>query len=99
MSTRTKAMSNDEGACEMTQQQIRLDGEVVAVAAAGQLVVDESVDDGSRLATVQAMGLYALEIEAGAIAGPYSDQDALRYAAAAAVAAPYQDGVPAHPWG
>ena len=68
-------------------QQITYNGEVVAVVIADQAIIPKALPAEDRK-TVEAMCLYALEIAAGQLAGPYSDERALAYAQRAAAAAP-----------
>jgi hypothetical protein len=63
-------------------QKITYNGRVAAVVLAGHALVVEGLADGDERA-VRAMCLYALEIDAGRETGPYTDQQALHYAARA----------------
>lgn len=65
-----------------TVQPITLDGRLVAVVADGEALIE--VLDEQEAATVKAMCLFAIEIRAGEIEGPYTEARALAYAARAA---------------
>jgi hypothetical protein len=58
---------------------ITYDGRLVAAVLHGQAIIATDVPDRHR-ATVEAMCLYAGEILAGRIDGPYRDEDAIAYA-------------------
>ena len=64
-------------------QSIHHDGHLVALVAGGEAMIAPSVPD-AELLTVQAMCLYAIDVVAGRLPGPYNDVEALRYARAAA---------------
>ncbi len=64
-------------------QQITHNGELVAIVLAGQAIIDDTLPASER-SKVQAMCLYALEIQAGELPGPYTDDKAHAYARAAA---------------
>jgi hypothetical protein len=64
-------------------QQIIHNGKLAALIIAGQAIIDDTLADEQRR-QVQAMCLYALEIQDGQRPGPYSDSDALGYAEQAA---------------
>jgi hypothetical protein len=58
---------------------------LAALVVDGQAIISERVPQPDRW-TVQAMCLYALEVTAGRLPGPYSAARALAYARAAAAA-------------
>lgn len=58
---------------------IRWQGEPVALVIDGEAFVNLHLDAQATL-TVKAMCLFALEVQAGAIDGPYSDERARAYA-------------------
>lgn len=58
---------------------IRWKGEPVALVIDGQAFLNLHLDETDTL-TVKGMCLFALEIQAGTIDGPYSDARALAYA-------------------
>ena len=60
-------------------------GRVGAIVVAGQAIILDALA-GRERAIVKAMCLYALEVADGTVPGPYSDQEALAYARAAAAA-------------
>ena len=60
-------------------QQITHNGKLAALVIAGQAIIDDTLPDDQRR-QIQAMCLYALEIQDGQRDGPYSDSDALSYA-------------------
>lgn len=62
---------------------IRWQGEPVALVIDGQAFVNLHLDEATTL-TVKGMCLFALEVQSGAIDGPYSDTRALAYAQEAA---------------
>jgi hypothetical protein len=64
-------------------QPITLRGRTVAIVADGEALIEVTLDE-REAATVKAMCLFALEIEAGEIDGPYTEARALAYAARAA---------------
>ena len=66
----------------VTIQPIEHDGRVVALVAGGRALLGDQLT-GRTLTLVRAKCLYALEVQAGERAGPYSDQAATRYAQAA----------------
>ncbi len=63
-------------------QQITHNDELVAIVLADQAIIDDTLPDCER-PKVQAMCLYALEIQAGELPGPYTDAKANAYARAA----------------
>ncbi len=63
-------------------QQITHNGELVAIVLADQAIIDDTLPAGER-PKVQAMCLYALQIQAGELPGPYTDDKANAYARAA----------------
>ena len=66
----------------VTIQPIEHGGRVVGLVVGGRaLIADELAE--SALALVRAKCLYALEVQAGERAGPYSDEAATRYAGSA----------------
>lgn len=68
----------------MTQiQPITHNGRIVALVAAQHAVISDHVPDRHR-PTVKAMCLYAIEIAAGHLPGPYTDAAALADARRAA---------------
>lgn len=66
-------------------QIIDLDGRPAALAVAGVAHVGDHVPD-DRLQHVKAKAHFALKIQAGELAGPYTDAGAERYARQAATA-------------
>lgn len=60
-------------------QQINHNGRLAAIVIGGQAIIDATLTDNQQR-QVQAMCLYALEIQAGARAGPYTDASAAQYA-------------------
>lgn len=58
---------------------IRWKDEPVALVIDGQAYLNLHLDE-TTLLTVKGMCLFALEVQAGAIDGPYTDQRALAYA-------------------
>lgn len=68
-----------------TIQIINLHGNPAAIAVNGTAVIAQHVP-AAELAHIQAKALYALEIQAGERAGPYTDTDAENYARRAAAA-------------
>lgn len=64
-------------------QPIHHDGRVVALVAGAEAIIAATVPP-AEMFTVQAMCLYAIDVAAGTLPGPYNDADALRYARAAA---------------
>lgn len=58
---------------------IRWNDEPVALVIDGQAFLNLHLDAAATL-TVKGMCLFALEVQAGAIDGPYSDERALAYA-------------------
>jgi hypothetical protein len=67
------AQTNDPAAV------IRWKGEPVALVIDGQAFLNLHLDEADAL-TVKGMCLFALEVQAGTIDGPYSDERALAYA-------------------
>ncbi len=63
-------------------QQITHNGELVAIVLADQAIIDDTLPASER-SKVQAMCLYALQIQAGELAGPYTHAKAKAYALAA----------------
>lgn len=63
-------------------QQITHNGELVAIVLADQAIIDGTLP-ASEQPHVQAMCLYALQIQAGELPGPYTDARATAYARAA----------------
>jgi len=63
-------------------QQITHNGELVAIVLADQAIIDDTLPFSER-PKVQAMCLYALQIQAGELPGPYTDAKAKAYALAA----------------
>ena len=66
-----------------TVQPITLRGRLVAVVADGEALIEATLER-PPMETVQAMCLFAIEIRAGEIEGPYTEPRALAYAARAA---------------
>jgi len=66
-------------------QPIVHNGRLVALVVDGQAIISERVPKPEQW-TVKAMCLYALEVAAGRLPGPYSAARALAYARAAAAA-------------
>jgi len=64
-------------------QRITHNGELVAVAIADHAIIDDTIPAAEK-PLIQAKCLYALEIQAGELPGPYSDEKADIYAQAAA---------------
>jgi hypothetical protein len=64
-------------------QRIHHNGQLAAIVIAGQAIIDDTLP-AAAVPTVQAKCLYALEIDDGQRAGPYTDADALMYALLAA---------------
>ena len=62
--------------------QITHNGELVAIVLADQAIIDDTLP-ASEQPHVQAMCLYALQIQAGELPGPYTDAKATAYAVAA----------------
>lgn len=60
-------------------QVIRLEGDVVALVVDGEARVVDGLCEASAL-TVKGMCLFAMEVQAGAIDPPYTDERALVYA-------------------
>jgi hypothetical protein len=60
-------------------QVIELHGRPVALALGDEAILADHITDDDR-PIVAGMALYAIEIQAGARPGPYSDADAERYA-------------------
>jgi hypothetical protein len=60
-------------------QVIELHGHPVALALVDEAILADHITDADR-PIVAGMALYAIEIQAGARPGPYSDADAERYA-------------------
>ena len=60
-------------------QVIRLNGDVVALVVDGEARIMEGLSDPAML-TVKGMCLFAMEVQAGAIDPPYTDERALTYA-------------------
>jgi len=58
---------------------IRFNGDPVALVVDGEAHISGGLSAGAE-ATVKGMCLFAMEVQAGAIDGPYSDARALRYA-------------------
>ena len=58
---------------------VRLDGKPVAVVADGEARITAGLDEQAE-ATVKGMCLFAMEVQAGVVDGPYTDARALRYA-------------------
>ena len=58
-------------------------GRVAAIVVAGQAIIPDALPQREQ-ATVKAMCLYALDVAAGLLPGPYTDADALAYAHTAA---------------
>lgn len=69
----TTAQTNDPATL------IRWKGEPVALVIDGQTFMNLHLDEPDAL-TVKGMCLFAMEVQAGAIDGPYSDERALAYA-------------------
>jgi hypothetical protein len=63
-------------------QQITHNGELVAIVLADHAVIDDTLHASERQ-HVQAKCLYALQIQAGELPGPYTDAKANAYAHAA----------------
>jgi len=63
-------------------QQITHNGELVAIVLADQAIIDDTLPVSER-PKVQAMCLYALQVQAGELASPYTDAKAKAYALAA----------------
>src|SRR5215213_5673518 len=80
----------------VTIQPIEHDGQLVALVAGGRALIDEQ-SAGDALALVQAKCLYALEIEAQTLPGPYAEPAASRFArdVLAAAKASLRSGPPA----
>ena len=68
-------------------QKIIYKGQLAAIVLADQAIIPDGLAEPDER-TVQAMCLYALEIDAGLQPGPYSDERALEYARRAAPEAP-----------
>ena len=66
-----------------TVQPIMLDGRLVAVVGDGEAVIEVTLGE-QEATTVKAMCLFAIEVQAGEIEGPYTETRALAYAARAA---------------
>ncbi|WP_249011197.1 hypothetical protein [Conexibacter sp. DBS9H8] len=66
-----------------TIQPITLNRSLVAVVADGDALISEDLDERDA-ATVKAMCLFAIEIQAGETEGPYTETRALAYASRAA---------------
>src|SRR5215213_9295993 len=62
----------------VTIQPTEQDGQLVALVAGGRALIDEQLA-GDALALVQAKCLYALEIEAQTLPGPYAEPAASRF--------------------
>ncbi|MEJ7894206.1 MAG: hypothetical protein WKF94_16375 [Solirubrobacteraceae bacterium] len=62
-----------------TIQVIELRGRPVALALADEAILADHITDDEQ-PIVAGMALYALEVQAGARPGPYTDADAERYA-------------------
>jgi len=81
-------------------QIISLRGRTAAIVAGDTAILAEHVPD-ELVARVQAKALYALQIQAGELPGPYTDAGAERYthtaAAAAARPAPRERPEPGRP--
>ena len=60
-------------------QVIRLNGDVVALVVDGEARIMDGLSDPAML-TVKGMCLFAMEVQAGAIDRPYTDERALMYA-------------------
>ena len=60
-------------------QVIRLDGDAVALVVDGEARIIDGLSDPAML-TVKGMCLFAMEVQAGAIDPPYTDERALMYA-------------------
>jgi hypothetical protein len=60
-------------------QVIRLGGDVVALLVDGEARIMDGLSDPAML-TVKGMCLFAMEVQAGAIDPPYTDERALMYA-------------------
>ncbi len=60
-------------------QPITHNGRIVALVAAQRAFISDHVPERHR-PTVKAMCLYAIEIAAGSLPGPYTDAGALAYA-------------------
>jgi hypothetical protein len=60
-------------------QVIRLGGDVVALVVDGEARIMDGLSDPAML-TVKGMCLFAMEVQAGAIDPPYTDERALMYA-------------------
>ena len=63
-------------------QQITHNGELVAIVLADHAIIDDTIPAAER-PYVQAKCLYALQIQAGELPGPYTDRKANAYAHAA----------------
>jgi len=68
-------------------QKIVYRGRLAAVVLADQAILTDPLPEPDER-TVKAMGLYALEVDAGLEPGPYTDERALRYARRAGQGAP-----------
>jgi hypothetical protein len=64
-------------------QRITYNGELVAVVIADHAIIDDTIPAPEK-PHIQAKCLYALEIQAGELPGPYTDEKADLYARAAA---------------
>ena len=60
-------------------QVIRLNGDVVALVVDGEARIMDGLSEPAML-TVKGMCLFAMEVQAGAIDPPYTDERALAYA-------------------
>ena len=68
-----------------TIQIIELDGRIAALIAGDEAIIRDDLADHDRR-RAQAKALYALQIAAGELPGPYTDARAERYARTAAAA-------------
>ena len=59
-------------------QVIRLNGDVVALVVDGEARITDGLSESAML-TVKGMCLFAMEVQAGAIDPPYTDDRALAY--------------------
>ena len=66
-----------------TVQELTFNDQLVGVVVADQLILDASVVQESDLPTITGMALYAMEVQAGRLEGPYTDEAAIVYAALA----------------
>jgi hypothetical protein len=71
------------GTMRQQLQRVTHNGELVAVVIAGQAIIDDTIPAAEK-PLIQAKCLYALEIQAGDLPGPYTDEKADLYARTAA---------------